>query len=227
MLQEETNMPVLNLGYAGAGPYFFLHNKELLEHINNAKFTVVQIMSGRSESNSLFESGGLEYLTRLSDGVKIGADDAYKQLLKQNNSNYVKQIIAETRRNWVYNFKELLKKVQIPKILLWFSRRRPFYIENYTSLSGLFRGFPQLVNSNMVTQVRRYSDEYVECISRRGMPQLLISRFTDKPITIDPADARNDLGTGKRERFNNYYFSPEMQVDAAHLLRTVCKKYTI
>jgi len=225
LLQEEMNMPALNLGFGGAGPYFFLKNEGLLKYINNSKFAVIQIMSGRSESNSLFDSGGLEYLTRISDGIKIGAEDAYKQLLKQNNPNFVKQIIAETRHNWVHNFKEFLKKIQIPKILLWFSMRRPFYIASYTSLSGLFRGFPQLVNSNMVAQVRQYTDEYVECISKRGMPQLLISRFTGKPTTIDPADARKDLGTGKRQMFNNYYFSPEMQIDAAHILRTACKKY--
>ena len=142
LLQQEMNMPALNLGFAGAGPYFFLKNEELLTYINNSKFAVIQIMSGRSESNSLFDSGGLEYLTRLSDGIKIGADDAYKQLLKQNNRNFVKQIIAETRHNWVQNFKELLTKIQIPKILFWFSMRRPFYIASYTSLSGLFRDFP-------------------------------------------------------------------------------------
>ena len=57
------------------------------------------------------------------------------------------------------------------------------------------------------------------------MPQLLISRFTGKPTTIDPADARKDLGTGKRQLFNTYYFSPEMQIDGAHILRMACKKY--
>jgi hypothetical protein len=225
LLQEELNIPVLNLGFAGAGPDFFLKNEGLLKYINNSKFAVIQIMSGRSESNSLFDSGGLEYLTRISDGIKTGADDAYTQLLKQNNPNFIKKIIAETRHNWIYNFRELLQKIHVPKILLWFSMRRPFYIASYTSLSGLFRGFPQLVNSTMVAQIRKYCDEYVECISRRGMPQLLISRFTGKPTTVDPADARKDLDTGKRQMFNSYYFSPEMQIDAAHVLKIACVKY--
>ena len=225
LLEEQFNIPALNLGFAGAGPYFFLKHDELLEYINKSKFAIIQVMSGRSESNSLFDSGGQEYLTRISDGSKIGADRAYTELIQQNHRSFVKQIIAETRHNWVHNFKELLTRIVVPKILLWFSTRRPFYITHYTSLSSLFAGFPHLVNSSMVAQIRKNSDEYVECISRRGMPQLLISRFTGRPTTIDPADARKDLGTGRRQMFNGYYFSPEMQIDSAHSLRLVCKKY--
>jgi uncharacterized protein DUF6473 len=227
LLEEEFNIPALNLGFAGAGPYFFLKNDELLKYINNSKFAVIQIMSGRSESNSLFDSAGQEYLTRISDGIKIGADRAYTELIQHNSPRFVKQIIAETRHNWVHNFKALLARIVVPKILLWFSTRRPFYITRYSSLGSLFGGFPQLVNSKMVSQIRKHSDDYVECISRRGMPQLLISRFTGKPTTVDPADARSDLGTGRRQMFNGYYFSPEMQIDSAHVLRAACKKYLL
>ncbi|AFY76541.1 hypothetical protein Ple7327_1131 [Pleurocapsa sp. PCC 7327] len=225
LLQEKLNIPTLNMGQAGAGPYCFLEDKSLLEYINKAKFAIIQVMSGRSESNSLFDSGGREYLTRLSDGVKIGADLAYKELIEQYDQNYVKKIVSETRANWVNNYQKLLQQIKVPKILFWFSTREPFYIEKYTNINTLFGRFPQLVNSKMVEQIKKYSDEYVKCITARGMPQLLISRFTGKPTSID--SGREDLRNlyGSKHMFNKYYPSPEMQIDAAKALEKVCKKY--
>ena len=224
LLEEQLNLPALNLSAAGAGPDYFLQEQDLIPYINNARFAIVQVMSGRSESNSVFSFNSKDGagLTRRADGVKIGADPAYQELLKENEPDYVKKIVAETRENWVNNFQELLKKITIPKILLWFSNRRPYYQEKYNHVYQLFNGFPQLVNLDMVKQIRKYSDKYVECISNRGRHQLLISRFTDKPATID------DLGlqlNSTKQSYNKYYPSPEMHVDASLLLEKVCKKY--
>jgi len=245
LLQERLKIQALNLGIGGAGPYFFLNNSSLLEYINNAKFAVIQVMSGRSESNSLFDSDGLEFLTRRSDGVRIGAATAYKELLDENvrwwkiangkreyrrvialiGQRNVKKIIAETRQNWVENFKRLLTEIKVPKILFWFSKRKTAFKEKYTYVYALFGEFPQLVESNMIREIRNSSDEYIECISVRGSPQLLISRFTGKPTAVDPAAARKDLGHGDKWTHNSYYPSPEMHQDAANILTPVCLKY--
>ncbi len=81
LLEKKLNLPVLNLGVGGAGPYFYLKEKSLISYINKARFAIIQIMSGRTESNSLFDSRGSAYLTRRSDGTKVMADPAYEQLL--------------------------------------------------------------------------------------------------------------------------------------------------
>jgi len=233
-------LPALNLGFGGAGPDYFLQNSELIEkYVNNAKFAIVQIMSGRSESNSLFSSQGMEYLTKAEDGSKVRAAVAYNQLLKQNNRNYVEKIVTETRENWIKHQIELLKVIKIPTILLWFSIRPTDYKEIYlckqlayfsllfgqTKASNLlFGGFPQLINSAMIEQVKKYSNEYVECISSRGFPQRLINRFSGKPTKIDTAAA----GAGIKSRqwkYNKYYPSPEMHVDATNLLLDIGQKY--
>lgn len=223
LLEKKVNLPALNLGIGGAGPYYFLKIKELMPYINNARFAIVQVMSGRSESNSLFDSSGGEYLTRLSDGAKLGADAAYKQLLKEKQA-YVKEIVTETRQNWVNNFRTLLQEIKIPKVLFWFSNRHSSYQEDYDSVYSLFGSFPQLVNSKMISQIRKDCDEYVECVSNRGRNQLLISRFTNQPAT--PNAVREDLGYWGSKRYNNYYPSPEMQVDAAIALEKVCRKFS-
>ena len=55
----------------------------------------------------------------------------------------------------------------------------------------LFNQFPQLVNSEMIAQLSNYVDEYAECVSTRGIPQQIISRFTGKPtVAIDEWDGQ-------------------------------------
>jgi len=245
LLQEQLQFPTLNLGYGGAGPYFFLKHQALWDYINNAKFVIVQVMSGRSESNSLFDSGGLEHLTRRMDGVKIGAQDAYQQLLEKNYSPHpealekwrrkivgfltenpkVKEIITETRQNWVENYHQLLNKIKVPKILFWFSKRKPDYQERYSSLGALFGEFPQLINLEMINQIKGNCDDYVQCISHQGSPQLLVSRFTGQSITINLAEDPDRQDFEQQWTHNNYYPSPEMQIDATRFLAPICQKY--
>lgn len=239
LLQEKLNVYGLNLGYGGSGPSFFLKYPALLEYINNGKFTIVQVMSGRSESNSLFESGGLEYLKKRSDGVFIGANDAYQELLRHEARLRIKlggrelfflpksvakidELIAETRLNWLKRFSELLKKIETPKILLYFSKRKPEYKQHYYSVSALFGDFPQLITASMLDGLKDYCDYNVHCISRRGSPQLLINRFTGKRTTVDLSLDRKDFQA--IWKYNKYYPSPEMHADASTALEPVCKK---
>ncbi|MAF14000.1 MAG: hypothetical protein CMI53_03860 [Parcubacteria group bacterium] len=240
LLQEKLQKPVLNFGVGGAGPSFFLLHDELLKYINNAKFVIVQVMSGRSENNALFNTlagaGGI--LTKNSDGSMTTADDAYHHLLESEFRKWhlpfrktigllgqkkAKKIVAESRSNWVNNYKKLLTEIKVPKILFWFSKRKPDYKEKYTDVNKLFGEFPQLVNKQMVEQIKQFSDKYVECISYQGSPQLLSSRFTGKPITIDNSKIHK-IFTSKFTH-NSYYPSPEMNEDAAKLLEPICQKF--
>lgn len=222
LLQERLGIDVLNLGVGGAGPSFFSKdNGELLKYINNASFAIIQVMSGRSESNSLFYSKGLSALTKVSDGTKINCDAAYKELLEQHDKNYVKKIVAETRNNYYQNYKYLLGDIKIPKILFWFSTRQPWYLDNYRDVYSLYKEFPQLVNLSMVKKIQKYSDEYIKCVSQRGKPHLLVSRFTGQPTEV------YDKWSNKTRKKDDYYPSPEMHIDAADALESVCRKYLI
>jgi hypothetical protein len=73
----------------------------------------------------------------------------------------------------------------------------------------------------MVDRIQPLSDRYIECVSDRGTPQPLISRFTGKPTSVVD---RADLGA-LTEPFNTYYPSPEMHVDAANALLDVCRNH--
>ena len=218
LLQKKLGLPTLNFGRGGAGPSFFSEeNEKLLEYINEAKFVIIQVMSGRSEGNSLFESRGLGTYIRRSDGTSVNCDEAFQELLESSKKSDLERIVAETQQNWVNSYRRLLSKIQVPKILFWFSTRRPRYLARYQSVHQIFGDFPQLVNLNMVNRVRAYSDYYVSYVSRKGMPQLLVDRFTGQPTTVE------DKWGGGVWLNNWYYPSPEMHLGAANALERICK----
>jgi hypothetical protein len=227
LLQQALGVPVVNFGIGGAGPSFFLQNEKVFGILNEAACTIVQVMSGRSESNSVFYTGGLAYITRRSDGRRLGARKAYQSLLRQKiilGRKDLKRIISETRDNWVQNYRSLFEKIDVPVVLLWFAMREPDFRERYLHVSTLLGKFPHLVNREMMEAIKDGADAYVHCVTDRGNPQRLISRFTGKPVKVDPGRPRKDL-KGRHWSHNFYYPSPEMHGDAAGLLIPVCKKF--
>lgn len=251
LLAEQLGLPVLNLGYGGAGPEFFDRHESLDAHINRGKFLVLQVMSGRSQSNSLFACRGLELLTRRSDGAALGAYDAYWDLLHGVPSAKdhalwrrvlrralpklvlprlcaaprLRRVVRETRHGWVESYARFLSRVEVPVVLFWFSKRTPAYAEQFSDPSVLFGEFPHLVNDDMVARLRPRCEAYVECVTQRGSPQPLRSRFTGAPVTVDPALDRADLGGHAPWTHNEYYPSPEMHEDAAAALLPACQRW--
>lgn len=255
LLAERLGLDVLNLGYSGAGPAFFLRHPELLRHINRSAFCIVQVMSGRSTGNALLENPeGLAYGRSTSDGSVATAESVFDELLAREIARIpvgsarlktallrrsrlplpsVRSVVAESRRNWVREYRALIEAITVPKVLFWFSTRRPFYVPQYHRRTALFGRFPQLVNGSMVRRVKRAADAYVECVTQRGSPQPLVSRFTGEPTTVDlsadrkpvPGDphAGESLYSGVWQT-NAYYPSPEMQEDAADALEAACRK---
>jgi len=218
LLAKRFGLSVLNLGRGGAGPSFFTQDSNrLMEYVNGARLAVIQAMSGRSTSNSLFQSRGLGHYRRRSDGAMLGCDEAFRALLADGPIEHVKKIVAETRESWLDEYVDLLKRIKVPKLLFWFSTRYPAYRESYANIDGLYGEFPQLVCPWMINAIRQYTDAYVECVSRKGLPHYLVSRHTGERITIkDP--------WGGQWSQNWYYPSPEMHKAAANTLEKACRK---
>ena len=238
-LAQRLGLESLNLGYGGAGPGFFLARPALLAHVNRARFAVVQVMSGRSVENSLFATQGHELATRRADGKRMGARQAWDELLRSaallsiprpsrvalhifaGSPTGIVQIVEETRRNWVRDTIRLLDRIAVPVVLLYISARAPGYTERLWSVDRLFAAPPELVNTGMIEAVRVHAHAYVESISRRGLPQRLVDRETGQATWIDLSDDRPDLeGLWTH---NRYYPSPEMHEDAAAALEPLCR----
>jgi hypothetical protein len=215
ILSAELSLPVLNLGAAGAGPLLFLRRPQLFDYINRARFAIVQVMSARGEDNSYFESLDFGILRKHSGGEPQLTFQAYQELLETEDENVVRQIVMETRSNFVKYFLQLLDKIEVPTVLLWFARRMPNYVDDYSEVLKLFGGFPQLVDAATLEQIKPHADAYVECVTSEGLPQPLFDRFTGERTTM--RNAPTELG-GRELTHNYYYPSPEMHEDAANVL---------
>jgi Domain of unknown function (DUF6473) len=241
LLAREIGRPVLNLGYGGAGPEFFLGQEALRPYINCARFVVLQVMSARSQSNSYYDCGGLEFVTLRRDGRRMGAKAAFDELLRGPDvlarlplplrirsrlgklaaRPAARALVTEIRAAWVASNLRLLERIEVPVVLFWFSKRGPGYRESYTVSRKLFGEFPHLVTPRMLDRIRPQAATYVECVSGRGSPQALVSRFTGQPVTVNPALDRPDLAVRPWPE-NHYYPSPEMHEDAARALFETC-----
>lgn len=234
LMADALGLPALNLGYGGAGPEFFLAQKALLPYLNRARFVVMQVMSARSQSNSLYECGGLEFVTLRADGRGLGAHAAWDEMLqgpralhhlplpqrvRRKLGNWVarpraRSLIAEAREGFHQASLDLLAKIEVPVILCWFSKRAPAYRQLYGT-GSILGEFPHLVTAEMIAELAPHVEAYVECVTRRGSPQPLVSRFSGEPVSVNPSHDRVDLG-GRIWRENTYYPSPEMHEDAAN-----------
>jgi LPS sulfotransferase NodH len=217
LLGRRLGIPVLNLGVGGAGPRHF-NTSGYLSLLNQAEAVIIQILSGRSSSNSLFDnsaSGGLRGRTSFSS-EPMRAEEFFARAATTYSREILERIVAETRDDYTEQFIDFINKISVPRILLWLSTRAPAYREDYDRPPyGILGSFPQLVNSRMVAEIAAFCDDYVECITAAGLPQTL----WPGDCSIVGAVANN----GALE--NRYYPSPEMHVATADALQGVCSRF--
>lgn len=213
-LSRKLSLPVLNLGLAGAGPRAFL-NSEILALINRSEFAIIQVLSGRSESNSAFDNAetGATHGVRLRDQKRMRFEEFIEQEMASSPREVVQQLINETRENWVARYQRLLGAIAVPKVLLWLSTVAPDRTDDYSIWWNLLGPFPQLVNRSMINQIRPDCDIYVESVCQLGLPQPLW-RSSDQ---IDGTELREG------RLVNTYYPSPKMHEVAAQDLFSACK----
>jgi hypothetical protein len=217
LVSNELGIPTVNLGFGGAGPQLFPRHPELIRLMNESSLVVLQVMSARNEDNSLFEGGGLGSLKSRATGERMRAEAAYGPLLASGDTARVKSIVGETRETWIASYERLLSLIRVPTVLLWLSVREPGYAEKYDSVDGLFGDFPHLIDEKTLAEVKSRCAAYVECVSVRGRPQRLRSRFTGRPVRVL-------IPGGRPMTANTYYPTPEMHQDAAALLSPVCRE---
>lgn len=208
-------LPGVNLGFSGAGPSFFSRDRALLDVINRAEFAVVQMLSGRSVSNSRFVVQINQGLVRPRGASRevaaVFAEDAYRRFLHEETVEEAIRLRTEARVNYVAEMNALLDRIRVPVILLYWSTRGPDYADGVDSIGSYWGEFPHFVNSAVIAQVRERADRYVEAVTKRGLPQPIVDR-AGRPLVMWP----EDRFPGVQQRSHNHYYpAPEMHEDAA------------
>lgn len=240
LLGESLNRPVLNLGFGGAGPSFFTDHPELIETANKGALTVVQVMSGRVQPNMFIEGKGLARVRMKRTGKNVHPHVAWGDIAEgfyawRKLPGFMKPVvrtaaklplniaISQSRAGWIKAYRDLFNQLTTPTLLVWFSRRTPEYPRAPRPTSALMGEYPQLVSRDWVGPVAGMANDYVEVVSGRGTPQILTSKDTGKPITIDMGKD-SALYAGDTWSENSYYPTPEMNEDAAKLLIPAARK---
>ncbi len=232
LLGEALGISSLNLGFSGVGPSFYNapQNQALLDLVNHSKFVTIAIFSGRSQANSRFTTTAHSqerYI--LEKGNVVPADFAYQQLLETATEREILALIAETRAAYLHEFSQLLVRICVPKVLVWFSKRYPHYQESTSNVLTLLSGFPHMVNQPMIDMLKPQCDAYIEYVSHIGLPQPLVSRHTQQPTSMVRLRTYDENGkvqlTPSRLTHNYYYASPEMHKELAQQLAPVCRRW--
>lgn len=222
LVGRELGVRWYNLGLGGAGPEAYAPHLPIFSTVNAADIVVVQVMSGRSASNSrLTCRDGSSTLVDNKTGEAEQADVAFQRIIDTEGFAYAKRLLDESKANWANSMIELLDSITAPTVLLWFSQRdENLSVPNDGSAWDLLGPFPQGIDSETIETVAPYADRYVRCVSTAGMPQTLRSRFTGEPVSPNYPD---DLPRSHPTQ-NTYYPSPEMHHEAFELLTPVCQE---
>lgn len=228
-LSESLDMPHLNAGISDSSPGLFC-NESWLKYINNAKFAIVQIMSGRTGPNDLIEiSGGC---AKSRDGKRSTMIKLMSDELNKNGGSRVKQLLQQSRQSYIKQFVDLKSKIKVPAIYLWHSVRSPESIDNLDDYDIKLKRdianfvandkknqFPHLLDRTVVNQIINEEDLYVEYVSSKGFPQL----FYDKEGERVKIRRKNGLFLIT----NNYYPTQEQHEEVASLLLQKIKENNV
>lgn len=215
-LAAEIGLPCLNLGTGGAGPRFALR-PEILPLLQRARLVVVQMFSGRSASNALFDNtwAGRNTGRLVATGELLSFEAFLERLLRREDRALLQRTVLETRDDYSVTMLQLARRLGVPAVLLWWSRRHPDYEPDWESSFGITGEFPQLIDRAVVDRIRPGFAAYVECVSAAGLPQ----RLWQADAAVE-GTRRGDDGW----LWNDYYPSPEMHELAAARLRAPCRR---
>ncbi|MET0546149.1 MAG: DUF6473 family protein [Caulobacterales bacterium] len=239
ILSEAIGMPALNLAVGGTGPGLYTQFQSLIEAMNRGRFVVLQCMSGRSESNALYEANGyVEFVKERETGKVVTSSEAWHRIVGEG-VDFGLERVQESRESWIATSHRLLGLLKVPVIFFWYSRRGHDYSVDKAAIDeqmrkraagekasffvdGLVGEYPQLINEKTMRAVADKCTAYAECVSSRGMGQKLVDRFTGGPFktTVDQASPEYNIDYST----NSYYPSAEMHEDAADALQPVIER---
>lgn len=208
-LSKELGIPVLNLSKKDGDLSDFLECPKCIDLLNNSLFVVVQIMGAKAEKNKWFDRNK----EHLGSPAKIRK--GWKKIINELSKEEIGLLLKETKDAWIKDYKELASEIKVPKILFYFSKKRLSPFENFSaeSIKDIYRGFPRMVDKDMVFSVKDCFNGYAKTI----VPEDLIKQ----PVKED----KDPLNQNKAEGFNDiYYLSQQAHNLAVDNLKPICKK---
>jgi hypothetical protein len=217
-------VPHINMGFAGAGPEYFVNHPELIDWINRSEMCFLQIMSGRSTSTTLLKAVGFGGVLRFTEGPlkqqRFLAADAYRKLLEYYGRSALERQISEARENWVSAYRSLIDLIGVPVVGVWVGQEESGAGVERGDLLG---GFPHLITENEMTVFEGLGVAVVRAEVPSGGPQLLLDYVTKWPSTVF-GETQFPSRPNWSRIFNTYYPSPEMHEGIARKVITYIER---
>jgi hypothetical protein len=177
LLSQAIDLPVLNISRGGVGPEFFL-NPRLVEYAQNARFVVLQMMSGRSVGCEEYPGG--RRIIRDGKTTNVHRLDILEELWN-NDRSVALSYVEKWNANYLGLYTQLRKLIGRPILLLWISDRTPGAWNPIKLMKKLTWGsFPQLVGKDLYKNVAALFEESYELVTEAS-PERPLNRITGEP----------------------------------------------
>ncbi len=213
-------MPCLNLGFAGAGPEFFLNRPGLIELINKSELCHLQLMSGRSVTTDILrqvaDGGKLEFQSGPLKGQRFLAAAAYRKLLERYGTRALEDQVGKVRARWKEAYATLLDRIRVPVVGVWISQRTQEQ-DAPGGDEGDVGDFPHFIGVDEIRYLKGRGIQIVGAALTQPPQQLILNYVTRRPVAVYPSDDFPFRPDWSRV-FNTYYPTPEMHVAVANVL---------
>jgi Domain of unknown function (DUF6473)/Sulfotransferase family len=220
-ISDQVQVPMINLGIGGARPATYLADARIVDILRRCRMVIVEVMSARGYRSSLFTPNN-EHSNLGSTALDLSVVPALRPLIGKmyfvdmvysaalRKQLDLSRIVMELRSAYILDMKLLAELVKGKGILLYISQRRPDYIVDQCSYESWSGNFPHFIDRRMIDLISGLFEEYVEHVSKSGLPNALCDKDTGEALPMFP-------GTN-HEAANNYYPSPQMHDEVADRL---------
>ncbi|MFU8865883.1 MAG: DUF6473 family protein [Rhodobacterales bacterium] len=182
LLEAETGIKCVNLGWQNAGIDAFLNDQAVMEIAANARVTVVQVLGAQNMSNRFYgvhprrndrflnASGMMKQLFRDVDFTEFSFNRHMLSVLRTISPERYAIICDELQAAWLARMRHLLRGIGGRVILLWFADHHPpvpteGQRRGDISLQGDLARDPLFVDRDMIEKLRPIVTDVVEVVA--------------------------------------------------------------
>lgn len=171
ILEERLGLPAVNLGWANAGVDAFLGDPDLLQITGQARAVVIRLPGAQNMSNRFYAvhprrndrflqaSSLLQTVYREVDFTEFHFTRHLLTALRDRSADRFAMLREELQQAWVARMGQLLDRIPVPVLLLWFAARPPEEAEE----EDLDRD-PLFIRPAMIEALRPRVNGIVTCV---------------------------------------------------------------
>ena len=208
LLKERYGLPVLNLAVGGAGPLLFANNPAVIAACRNARFVVLQILSGRSIGCDEYPGERMTAPAARPGTPRRDRNEILGEIWRADRAEAIR-LVAKWNANYVSAYVRLIGAIGRPVVLAWLSNSSPDrWSPQLLKTRADFGQFPHLVSREMIEAIRPHAQGYVEGGRDEWIGAPTFSRLDGAPAPFFLED-----GAGFKTVSHNAYYASARAIE--------------